>query len=170
MTEAPVGVEEADPPSPRYDRLFRIVVALKGLDGALELVAGIFLLLVAPSEINHVVRSLTAHELAQDPTDFVARHLVTAAGHLSRSSTVYGGIYLAIHGVAKAALVVLVLRNKLWAYPAMVLLLAGFIAYQLVQIASKPGAGLIALTVFDAVVAWMTWREWRAKRRARQRT
>jgi hypothetical protein len=27
-----------------------------------------------------------------------------------------------------------------------------------------PTAGLIALTLFDAVVVWLTWREWRKRR------
>lgn len=158
--------DDAPETSRGVDRLFEIVVVLKGLDGLLELVVGIALLLVTPASINHMVRTLTAHELAQDPTDFVSRHLVTAAAHLSRSSTIYGGIYLVVHGAAKGALVVLVLLDKLWAYVAMMVLLGVFIVYQLVQIIDKPGLGLIALTAFDGLVAVLTWREYRAKRRA----
>lgn len=152
--------------SSRENRLFRIVIALKGLDGLLELLVGIALLVVTPASINHLVRSLTAHELAQDPTDFLARHLVNAAAHLSQSSTIYGGIYLVIHGAAKGALVVLVLFDKLWAYIAMIVLLGIFIVYQLVQIIGKPGVGLILLTTFDGLVIVLTWREYKAKRRA----
>lgn len=153
------------PPSKRLDRAFRIVVALKGLDGLVELIFGIGLLLVSPSSINHLVRTLTAHELAQDPTDFLDRHLVNAAGHLSRSSTLYGGIYLLVHGAAKVVLVVLVLRDKLWAYPWMIALLLAFVAFQLYQIATKPTLTLVALTLFDCLVAWLTWREYQGKRR-----
>jgi uncharacterized membrane protein len=36
-----------------------------------------------------------------------------------------------------------------------------FIAYQLYRIVLTPTAWLIALTVFDAFVVWLTWREWR---------
>ncbi len=49
------------------ERTFRIAVALKGLDGVLEVAGGLALLFVSPSSINHIVRALTAHELAQDP-------------------------------------------------------------------------------------------------------
>ncbi|MGH2719436.1 MAG: DUF2127 domain-containing protein [Actinomycetota bacterium] len=146
--------------------MFEIVIALKGLDGLLELLVGVALLVVTPASLSHLVRSLTAHELAQDPTDFIARHLVNAASHLSRASTLYGGIYLLIHGAAKGALVVLVLLNKLWAYMAMIVLLGLFIVYQLAQIADKPGFALIFLTAFDGLVAILTWREYRARRRA----
>lgn len=147
------------------DRLFEVVIVLKGLDGLLELLVGIALLVVTPASINHIVRQLTAHELAQDPTDFLSTHLVTAAAHLSRSSTTYGGIYLLIHGAAKGALVVLVLLNKLWAYVAMIVLLGAFIIYQLAQFIHKPGFALIALTLFDGLVVVLTWREYRARRR-----
>jgi uncharacterized membrane protein len=36
-----------------------------------------------------------------------------------------------------------------------------FIAYQLYRIAIEPTGGLIALTIFDAIITWLTWREWR---------
>ena len=150
--------------SRRLDRTFRITVALKGLDGLLEIIGGIALLFVPPSSINHIVRALTAHELAQDPSDFVARHLLRSASQLSRGTTLYGAIYLLSHGVAKVVLVGLVLRNKLWAYPWMIALLLAFIVYQVYQLTSRLSVGLILLTVFDAFVVWLTWREYRSKR------
>jgi uncharacterized membrane protein len=150
--------------SRRLDRTFRITVALKGLDGLLEVVAGIALLFVSPSDINRIIQRLTAHELAQDPSDFVARHLLHSAGQLSRGATLYAAVYLLAHGVSKVVLVVLVLRNKLWAYPWMIALLLSFIVYQLYQLTSGLSVWLIVLTVFDAFVVWLTWREYRSKR------
>jgi uncharacterized membrane protein len=150
--------------SRRLDRTFRITVALKGLDGLLEAVVGLALLFVSPGSINRIVRRLTAHELAQDPSDFVARHLLHSASQLSRGATLYAAIYLLAHGVSKVVLVVLVLRNKLWAYPWMIALLLSFIVYQLYQLTSGPSIWLIVLTVFDAFVVWLTWREYRSKR------
>ena len=148
------------------DRTFRITVALKGLDGLLEVLVGAALLFVSPGSINRIVRSLTTHELAQDPSDFFARHLLNSASHLSAGSTIYGAIYLLSHGVAKVVLVVLVLRNKLWAYPWMIALLLAFIAYQLYQLTTKLSIPIILLTLFDAFVVWLTWREYRSKRAA----
>ena len=60
---------------------------------------------------------------------------------------------------------VLVLRNKLWAYPWLIALLGAFIAYQLyVLIFVKFSWGLTALTAFDLFLVWLTWREYRARR------
>jgi uncharacterized membrane protein len=153
--------------SPALDRTFRVTVAVKGLDGLLEVMVGTFLLFVSPSSINHLVTSLTSHELAQDPTDFVARHLLSTASHLNRGATLYSAIYLLAHGVAKVVLVGLVLRNKLWAYPWMIALLLAFIGYQVYQLTSKFSIALILLSLFDALVVWLTWREYRSKRQAR---
>lgn len=55
------------------------------------------------------------------------------------------------------------LRDQLWAYPAMIVLLGMFIAYQLYRLAHDLTVGLTLLTVFDGFVVWLTWREWHAK-------
>lgn len=76
-------------------------------------------------------------------------------------------MYLLIHGLAKVALVGLVLRDKLWAYPWMIALLGAFIVYQSYRLTYRFSVGLLLLTLFDALVAWLTWREYGAKRRPR---
>lgn len=127
----------------RLDCAFRAALWLKGVDGLLELVGGLVLLFVTPASLNHIVRSLTAHELAQDPRDFVARHLLHSATRLSRSKTLYGAVYLLGHGAAKLVLVVALLRGRLWAYPWMIGLLLVFIAYQLYRIVEDPTIGRV---------------------------
>jgi uncharacterized membrane protein len=124
------------------------------------------LLFVSPASINHFVRWATAHELAQDPHDFIARHLLHSASQLSRSSTLYGAIYLLSHGLTKLVLIIFVLKGRLWAYLWLIALLIAFIIYQVYRLTQKPSAGLAALTAFDLVVTVLTWREYKAKTRA----
>ncbi len=153
------------PVSPALHRTFEVGMVLKGLDGVLEVVGGILLLVVSPQAIAHIVRVLTAHELSEDPHDLVARYLLHTAGHLTAGTTLFGAIYLLSHGVAKAVLVALVLRGKLWAYPWMIALLVAFIVYQLYRITAVHfSAGLTALTVFDVALVWLTWREYQSRR------
>jgi uncharacterized membrane protein len=146
------------------DRVFRISVTLKGIDGALEVAGGLLLLILSPATINTAVRTLTQHELSEDPHDFVARHLLHASGGLTHGTTIYAGIYLLSHGLAKVAVVIAVLQDRLWAYPAMIALLAAFIVYQLYRLAVRFTIGLALLTIFDAFVVWLTWREYQTKR------
>jgi uncharacterized membrane protein len=153
-----------EPISPSLDRTFRISVTLKGLDGALETIGGLILLFVRPTTIDHLARSLTQHELSQDPHDFVARHLLHSTAQLTHGTTLFAAAYLLSHGLAKVVLVVAVLREQLWAYPGMIALIGAFIAYQLYRLAIRVTVGLSLLTVFDAFVVWLTWREYKAKR------
>jgi uncharacterized membrane protein len=168
------GTIEPDPATPpgvskALDRTFKIGMVLKGADGVLEIAGGILLLFLTPASIQHFTRSITAHELSQDPHDLIANHLLHSANHLTSGSTLFGAVYLLSHGVSKVVLVALVLRDKLWAYPWMIALLLAFIVYQLYRITLVHfSAGLAALTVFDAFLVWLTWREYRAKRGARR--
>jgi len=146
------------------DDTFKISVTLKGVDGALEIVGGTILLFVRPTTLDHIARSLTQHELAQDPRDFIARHVLHSAGQLTHGSAIFAAVYLLGHGVAKVVLVAALLRDQLWAYPAMILLLAAFIVYQLYRLTYRLTLGLSLLTAFDAFVAWLTWREYQSKR------
>jgi uncharacterized membrane protein len=73
----------------------------------------------------------------------------------------FGAVYSLTHGAVKVGLVIALLLNKLWAYSCMIVVLLVFIGYQLYRIALHPRPGLIALTVFDAVIVALTWREYR---------
>jgi uncharacterized membrane protein len=151
-------------PKDWLDRAFVIGIVLKGLDGALELLGGLLLLLVTPSTIDRVLRTLTQHELSEDPHDFVATHLLHAAGKVTAGSLRFGAVYLLLHGVVKITLVAAVLRNRLWAYPWMIAFLLVFIGYQLYRMTFAPPVGLVALTVFDAIVVGLTMREYGKQR------
>jgi uncharacterized membrane protein len=152
--------------STSLDRTFRVSVILKGLDGLLETIGGIVLLFVRPSTINHFARTLTQHELSRDPHDYVARHLLRSATDLTHGTTLFASVYLLSHGLAKVVLVAAVLRDQVWAYPAMMALLGAFIAYQLYRlVAVRVTVGLSLLTAFDCFVVWLTWREYQARRR-----
>jgi uncharacterized membrane protein len=148
-------------PSGILDRTFQIGIILKGLDGALETIGGLLLLAISPAAINRIVRDLTQHELSQDPHDFVATHVLRFAHGLTGHAVTFAAIYLLAHGIVKVVLVVALLRDKLWAYPWLIGVLILFIGYQLYQIALKPTVGLSLLTAFDALIVWLTWREWR---------
>ena len=170
MTSRKGGAQTSDKPlSPALDRTFKIGLVLKGLDGILEVVGGILLLFLSPASIEHIARSVTAEELSKDPHDLIANYLLHSTSHLSSGITLFGAIYLLSHGVAKIVLVAFVLRDKLWAYPWLIALLLVFIAYQVYRLAWVHfSVGLTALTVFDAALVWLTWREYRSKRAHRQ--
>ncbi len=146
------------------DRAFAVGIILKGLDGVLEVVGGVLLLVISPATIDQVSRTLTQHELSEDPHDYLATHLLHAAGSLTGSSLEFGAAYLLLHGVVKIVLVAALLRDKIWAYPWMIAFLIVFIVYQIYRLTFAFSSGLVALTVFDLVVVWLTYREYGKQR------
>jgi uncharacterized membrane protein len=53
------------------------------------------------------------------------------------------------------------LKNQLWAYPASLVVLGLFMIYQIYQIIIGHSALLIALTLFDMIIMWLIWHEYR---------
>jgi len=155
-------------PSGLLDRTFEVSIILKGLDGVLELIGGALLLFVSPTAINQFIGRITEHELSKDPNDFIATRLLRFGASLTGPGLRFAALYLLLHGIVKVVLVFALLRTKLWAYPWMIAFLIIFIVYQLYRIALEPSLWLVLLTIFDAFVVWLTWREW-YKQRERQR-
>ncbi|WP_337128019.1 DUF2127 domain-containing protein [Mesorhizobium sp. Cs1321R2N1] len=58
-------------------------------------------------------------------------------------------------------LVAALLKRRLWAYPASLAALLLFIIYQLYRFSYTHSAGLIVLTLFDLLVVWLVWHEYR---------
>ncbi len=148
------------------DRVFVLGVIAKGLNGLVEIIAGLVLLLVTRERLTSWVAGLASGELAEDPHDFIATRLLHWSAHttLTDAGLRFAGAYLLSHGVVKIVLVAAVLRQKLWAYPWMLAFLVSFIGYQLYRIWVHPTTGMVALTCFDVVLTWLTYREWRRHR------
>ena len=156
-------------PRDLLDQTFEVGIILKGLDGMLEVLGGLLLLVVSPATIDRVVTSLTQHELSEDPQDFLATHLLRTAHGLTGAAVLLGAVYLLVHGLVKVILVAALLKNQLWAYPWTIAFLGVFIVYQLYRLSLRPSVGLTALTIFDAVIAWLTYREYRKQRAVARR-
>ena len=153
--------------SNRFDAIFRVSIILKGVDAAAEIIGGLLLLLINPSQIKGLIHWLTASELRSDPHDFIANLLVHVGHNFNNNSRLYVGIYLLAHGVIKMFVIVNVLRNKYWAYPLLIIVLFGFVVYQGIQIAHTQSIGLILLTIFDLFIIIMTALEWRKQHELR---
>ena len=149
------------------DRTFRVSLILKGLDGVLEMLGGLLLLVVSPAMINQIVVYFTQGELSEDPKDHIANYLLTQAHHLSATTALFGALYLLSHGLLKVVLVTAVLKDKLWAYPWTMAFLVAFIVYQSYRLTIHFSVGLLLLTVFDIFVVALTWIEYGRHRAAR---
>jgi uncharacterized membrane protein len=140
--------------------LFKIGVVIKGIDGALEAVAGFALFFTSTAALRNLVDWLTAGELQEDPTDFVANHLVDFFHHLTINTKYFAAVYLLTYGLAKVGLVAGLLRGKLWAYPTALTVLGLFLCYQIYRLSHTHSLGLGLLSLLDLVILALIWRDY----------
>ncbi|HKC51805.1 MAG TPA: DUF2127 domain-containing protein [Myxococcota bacterium] len=153
----------ASPTERRIHQIFTWSLLLKGALALLECAAGIALALVSPEAIVSLIARLTQDEFVEDPNDFVATQLLGMAKDFSVSSRNFYAFYLLSHGIVKLLVVAGLLRNKLWAYPASLVVLGVFIAYQVYRFTYTHSFGLVVLSVFDLLVVFLIWHEYRAQ-------
>jgi len=133
----------------------------------LQVLGAALLYVLKPGTMHRLVVLLTQRELAEDPRDWLAWHLLSATQRLGDVKT-FGAVYLCVHGLLKIILAGSLLQGALWAYPTMIGYLLVFIGYQLYRYSISHAVGWLLLTVFDAGVAWLTWREYRTSQQAAQ--
>lgn len=145
-------------------RWFKFGVMLKGIDGALELAGGLALHLTSPVALRGLVGWMTRGELQEDPTDYVANHLVRFTHHLSPGTKQFASAYLVTYGLAKLALVYGLLRNRRWAYPVALTVLGLFLCCQASRFVSDHSPGLGLVSMVDLIILLLIWREYRRVR------
>ena len=145
---------------------FRAGITLKGIDGALETVGGVLLWFFKPSELSEIVRSLFQHELSSDPNDWIAEHVLRATVKLAEANPEFASLFLLSHGLTKAALVLCLWMNRLWAYPLTMAVFAAFSVYQTYRYTHTRSAWLLALTILDLILIYLTWEEYGQQKKA----
>ena len=132
----------------RIHQLFVASVLAKGAHALIEIAGGLALYLLGAGAIAQWLR----------PHEWAARHFRPSEQH-------FYAFYLLSHGLIKVVLVVFLLRQKLWAYPASIAVFGLFIAYQLYRFSFTHDPGLIALSVFDLFVIGLAVHEYRLLRK-----
>jgi uncharacterized membrane protein len=146
------------------DRSFQAGITIKGIDGLLEITAAILFLTATPSRVNSILNFLTFHALSRNPNAFIASHLLHASQTIVQNAHYFIFFYLLLHGLSKVILVVALWCNRMWAYPALIILLACFIAYQLYRMTFAPSGLLVFLSCLDGTVILLTWAEYKKQK------
>ena len=147
-------------PASVLDRIFEGGIILKGASGVLEFVAGLLLVFTSPDAIRSFLAFLTQREIAEDPNDTFANLILHSAEHFNSGNKTFAIAYLWVHAAVKLTAVVGILRNQLWAYPFSLISLGLLMLYQVYSMSVKFSAGMLVLTVFDAFILWLIWREY----------
>jgi len=139
-------------------------VIAKGLDGVLESVGGVLVLLASRTDLTNLIIFLTAPELSEDPTDLVANYLRHAVFHLSSNTKNFASVYLLVNGIVKVTLVTGLLRGQFWCYRPALVFLATFIGYQLYRFSHTHSLILLGFMFLDLLTLYFIWMEYRMRR------
>ncbi|SNS99050.1 Uncharacterized membrane protein [Geodermatophilus saharensis] len=156
-------------PGTTTDRLLRAALYVKGLDGAVELLAGGALLVVGARELGGVTRAVVAHHLLGSPDGALAERFAAGEAHLVGSDRTFAVVYLVLHGLVKLGLVVALLREVLPAYPVAVAVLGVFCAYEAHGAVTRGSWSLGVAAVLDLAIVVLVLREYRRLRSRRRR-
>lgn len=140
---------------------FRISIALKGIESILEFFSGLLLLFVSSGQIYNFVYNLFAKELAEDPHDFIATHIVHWASQFSAGVKWFLAIYFLTHSIIKLGLLIGLWYEKIKLYPIAIGIFVLFIAYQVYKYIISPSGWLIYLTVLDLIFIGLAILEYR---------
>ncbi|MGI5128637.1 DUF2127 domain-containing protein [Pseudonocardia sp. CA-107938] len=149
---------------PAQERLFRLAVAIKGIDGFVELVAAIVLLAVPAAFVRELVDGVLARDLLGPPDGSLARHFVAGTAEFASGNRTFAVVYLGLHGVLKIAMVAALLRKWVRAYPVVIGVLVLFVAYELYRAFHTGSIVLPILAAIDLAIIVLVYREYRALR------
>jgi uncharacterized membrane protein len=152
------------------DKLFRVAIAIKGIDGGLQLIGGILLAVIPTAAVTGLAHAVITRDLLGDPTGTLATHLQRAAENFADgSSKTFAVVYLIAHGLIKLGLVVALARKIMRAYPVAVVVLAAFVVYELLRAIDTHSIALPFFAALDVIIIVLVVREYLELRRERSR-
>ena len=149
----------------RIHQIFVVTVLAKGAHSLFEIAGGLALYLVSTETIVRKINGWSYDELLENRHDWIANRLLQFSQNFSVQEHHFYAFYLLSHGLIKAVLVIGLLREKLWAYPASIAVFSLFIAYQLYRYSYTRDIALILLSIFDLFVILLAIHEYRLLRK-----
>jgi len=148
------------------DRAFAVAIAIKGIDGGLQFIGALLLMVIPPTLITGAANMIITRDLLGDPNGTLSTHLAEAANHFANGSSRWFAIfYLLAHGVIKLILVWALVKKVMWMFPVSVVVLAAFVVYEVWRAVHTHSIALPVFAAIDVVIITMIIREYRKLRR-----
>ena len=143
--------------------LFQFSLWIKVLGSIGEMVGGIFIAFIPSTFVLNIALLLAQGE--NDSDDFLSRGLLSAAHSFAISNSLFIGAYLFVRGLVQFLLVIALFRNKLWAYPLLLLVLLILVVTQTYDIYLSHSIATGVITVIDLVTIYLVWHEYQMVRK-----
>ncbi|MCL5282139.1 MAG: DUF2127 domain-containing protein [Planctomycetes bacterium] len=132
--------------------VFWIGIIFKAIDGLLETAGGFLLLTISSEALRRFAYVLLEPELAEDPNDWLANHLLTWIFHLSTDTKTFAVAYLLVHGIIKLVIVGAIWFSQLWAYWLAGIVFSLFVLYQIAYFFLTYSPMMVFLTIVDLII------------------
>ena len=143
--------------------IFDAALIIKILNGALEVLAALFIFFVPPTFVIKLAQFVTGGELTQDASDIVETTIQNAAHAFAVNTHYLIASYLALHGIVKIVLVAGIFAKKRIAYPLFMVALGIFGAYEAYRGFFLHERLLLILAIFDLSLLVLTSYEYRRR-------
>ena len=139
------------------DVSFNAMLLGESIFAFVEFLSGLLLIFIPLDLIKSTIQHLAA-SIAFAPFS----SMITNAGErVTSDATLFAVIYLLLHGALKLVTLALLWRKILWSYPLSIVLLLGFITYQMFEFFNHGAIPMLALCVVDLVMITLTLLEYR---------
>ena len=139
------------------DVSFNAMLLGKSIFAFVEFLSGLLLIFIPLDLIKSTIQHLAA-SIAFDP---LSSMIANAGERVTSDATLFAVIYLLLHGALKLVTLALLWRKILWSYPLSIVLLLGFITYQMFEFFNHGAIPMLALCVVDLVMITLTLLEYR---------
>ncbi|MEQ8236851.1 MAG: DUF2127 domain-containing protein [Syntrophomonadaceae bacterium] len=127
-------------------------LAIKAINAVVEVLGGVMLMLITPDGLSQIIRQIALPELREDPTDPVMNYLLGLCQNFSSSTQASIAIYMLLHGATKIAIIWLLWKKILWAYPLAMGIFGLFIGYEIYGYMHSQSLLVLLIIMLDAAI------------------
>ena len=138
-------------------QFFKWSVMLKGAISLAEVIAGCVVFFIPPT----VIVMFGTFFLQFIPIPALQNALMGEVSAYTTGAVTFLALYLLSRGLINVGMIWGLLHNKMWSYPLSLGILSLFVLYQLVQIVKDSSVIIVGITIFDLIVMYFIYREWR---------
>ncbi|MCT1226074.1 DUF2127 domain-containing protein [Lactococcus lactis] len=139
------------------DVSFNTMLLGKSIFAFVEFISGLLLIFVPLDLIKATIQHL-ALGISLSP---LSTMITNAGERLTNDATLFAIVYLLLHGALKLVTLALLWKKILWSYPLSILLLVGFILYQIFEFFNHGSISMLVLCAVDVLMIILTLLEYR---------
>jgi uncharacterized membrane protein len=148
--------------TPLFHLAYVVTIAVKGIDGGIELLLGLLIALAGPQRFYLWVLHLTTPDMDDSRHSALIQSIHHAVSGMAEGRDHFALFYLLVHGMLKLGLAMVLLRGGgRWIFPMGAAILTGFIVYMGFRLSEHWSGWLLAFALFDFFTLLLVLNEWR---------